>query len=103
MQSLKKLLIGQDQLCQSVFSLEVFKLIVFRIFPLTTSKVNSKLRCVDKLMNPRLKPELDQSLLENLACVSKPKTLRARKAIRETPTRFFCIAGLFIRCKGNKN
>ena len=41
---LKSLLIGQDQLCQSVFSFEVFKLIVFSIFPLTTSKVNSKLR-----------------------------------------------------------
>ena len=100
---LKSLLIGQDQLCQSVFSFEVFKLIVFSIFPLTTSKVNSKLRSVDKHMNPKLKPELDLSLLENLACVSKLKTLRARKAIRKTSTRFFCIAGLFICCKGNKN
>ena len=99
----KNLLVGQDQLCQSVFSFEVFELIVFSIFPLTTSKVNSKLRSVDKHMNLKLKPELDLSLLENLACVSKPKTLRARKAIRETPTRFSCIAGLFICCKGNKN
>ena len=30
-----------------------------------------------------------------------PKTLRARKAIRKTPTRLFCKAGLFICCKGN--
>ena len=28
---------------------------------------------------------------------------RARKAIRKTPTRLFCEAGLFISCKGNKN
>ena len=26
-----------------------------------------------------------------------PKTLRPRKAIRKTPTRLFCKAGLFIR------
>ena len=32
-----------------------------------------------------------------------PKTFRARKAIRRTPTLLFCKAGLFIRCKGNKN
>ena len=32
-----------------------------------------------------------------------PKTLRARKAIRKTPTHLFCKAGLFICCKGNKN
>ena len=32
-----------------------------------------------------------------------PKTLRARKAIRKTPTRLFCKAGLFICCIGNKN
>ena len=32
-----------------------------------------------------------------------PKTFRARKAIRNTPTRLFCKAGLFICCKGNKN
>ena len=32
-----------------------------------------------------------------------PKTLRARKAIRKTPTRLFCKPGLFICCKGNKN
>ena len=31
-----------------------------------------------------------------------PKTLRERKAIRRTPTRLFCKAGLFICCKGNK-
>ena len=32
-----------------------------------------------------------------------PKTFRARKAIRKTPTCLFCKAGLFICCKGNKN
>ena len=32
-----------------------------------------------------------------------PKTLRARKAIRKTPTRLLCKAGVFICCKGNKN
>ena len=32
-----------------------------------------------------------------------PKTLRARKAIRKTPTRLFCKAGLFICCKGSKS
>ena len=32
-----------------------------------------------------------------------PKTLRARKAIRKTPTRLFYKAGLSICCKGNKN
>ena len=32
-----------------------------------------------------------------------PKTLRARKVMRRTPTRSFCEAGLFICCKGNKN
>ena len=38
------------------------------------------------------------------ACFSKvPKTFRARKAIRKTTTSLFCKAGLFIRCKGNKN
>ena len=31
------------------------------------------------------------------------KTLRARIAIRKSPTRLFCKAGLFICCKGNKN
>ena len=30
------------------------------------------------------------------------KTLRTRKAIRKTPTRLFCEAGLFSCCKGNK-
>ena len=29
-----------------------------------------------------------------------PKTFRARKVIRKTPTRLFCKAGLFICCKG---
>ena len=38
------------------------------------------------------------------ACFSKvPKTFRTRKAIRKTPTRLFCYAGLFISFKGNKN
>ena len=32
-----------------------------------------------------------------------PKTFRARKAIRKTTTYLLCKAGLFIRCKGNKN
>ena len=32
-----------------------------------------------------------------------PKTFRAQKAIRKTTTCLFCKAGLFIRCKGNKN
>ena len=32
-----------------------------------------------------------------------PKTLRPRKAIRKTPTRLFCEAGLFKCCKGNTN
>ena len=32
-----------------------------------------------------------------------PKTFRARKAIRKTPTRLFCEVALFICCKGNKN
>ena len=32
-----------------------------------------------------------------------PKTFRARKAIRKTPTCLSCNAGLFICCKGNKN
>ena len=32
-----------------------------------------------------------------------PKTLLAPKAIRKTPTRLFCKAGLFICCKGYKN
>ena len=32
-----------------------------------------------------------------------PKTFRARKAIRETPTCLICKAGLFICCIGNKN
>ena len=32
-----------------------------------------------------------------------PKTLRARKAIRKTPTRLFCKVGLFTCCKGNQN
>ena len=32
-----------------------------------------------------------------------PKTFRARKAICKTTTCLFCKAGLFIRCKGNKN
>ena len=32
-----------------------------------------------------------------------PKTLRARKAVRKSPTHLFCISGLFICCKGNKN
>ena len=32
-----------------------------------------------------------------------PKTSRARKVIRKTPTRSFCEAGLFTCCKGNKN
>ena len=31
------------------------------------------------------------------------KTFLARKAIRKTPTRLLCKAGLFICCKGNKN
>ena len=31
-----------------------------------------------------------------------PKILRARNAIRKTPTRLFHKAGLSIRCKGNK-
>ena len=32
-----------------------------------------------------------------------PKTFRFRKAIRKTPTRLFCKAGLFICCEGDKN
>ena len=32
-----------------------------------------------------------------------PKTLRARKAVRKSPTHLFCKSGLFICCKGNKN
>ena len=32
-----------------------------------------------------------------------PETFRAREAIRKTPTRLFCEAGLFICCKANKN
>ena len=32
-----------------------------------------------------------------------PKTLRARKAVRKSPTHLFCISGLFMCCKGNKN
>ena len=32
-----------------------------------------------------------------------PQTFRSRRAIRKTPTRSFCKAGLFICCKGNKN
>ena len=28
---------------------------------------------------------------------------KSRKAIRKTPPRLFCEAGLFICCKGNKN
>ena len=32
-----------------------------------------------------------------------PKTFRARKAIRKTPTCLSCNAGFFICCKGNKN
>ena len=32
-----------------------------------------------------------------------PKTFRARKAIRKTPTCLSCNAGIFICCKGNKN
>ena len=32
-----------------------------------------------------------------------PKTFRARKAIRETPTCLICKAGLFICCIGNTN
>ena len=32
-----------------------------------------------------------------------PKTLRAQKIMRKTPTRSFCEAGLFTCCKGNKN
>ena len=32
-----------------------------------------------------------------------PKTLRTQKAIRKTPPRLFREAGIFIRCKGNKN
>ena len=32
-----------------------------------------------------------------------PKTFRTRKAIRKTPPRLFCEAGLFICCKGDKN
>ena len=32
-----------------------------------------------------------------------PKTFRARKAIRKTPTFLFCKAGRFICCKGNKS
>ena len=32
-----------------------------------------------------------------------PKTFRARKAFRKTPTCLSCNAGLFICCKGNKN
>jgi len=32
-----------------------------------------------------------------------PKTLRARKPIRKTPTRLLCNSGRFICCKGNKN
>ena len=31
------------------------------------------------------------------------KTLRARKAIRKTPTRLFSKAGLFIFCEGSKS
>ena len=38
------------------------------------------------------------------ACFSKvPRTFRARKAICKTMTCLFCIAGLFICCKGNKS
>ena len=38
------------------------------------------------------------------SCFSKaPKTFRARKAIRKTPSRVFCRAGLFICCIGNQN
>ena len=29
-----------------------------------------------------------------------PKTFRAQNAIRKTPTRLFCKAGLFVCCKG---
>jgi len=32
-----------------------------------------------------------------------PKILRARKAIRKTPTRLFCKTVLFICCKGSKS
>ena len=32
-----------------------------------------------------------------------PKTFRVRKAIRKTPNRLFCKAGLFICYKGNTN
>jgi len=32
-----------------------------------------------------------------------PKTFRAQKASRKTPTHLFCKAGLFVCCKGNKH
>ena len=32
-----------------------------------------------------------------------PKTLRARKVMRKTPTRLICEAGLLTCCKGKKN
>ena len=42
--------------------------------------------------------------IPGLVYVSKvPKTFRARKANRKPATCFFCKAGFFICCKGNKN
>ena len=35
--------------------------------------------------------------------LESPETFRTRKAIRKTPTRLFCKAGLFMCCKGSKN
>ena len=75
------------------------------------SKNISKRRCPNSVSKPL--GSLDFLLVRDItpdlhkrpgARFSKvPKTFRARKAIRKTPTCLLCKAGDFICCKGNKN
>ena len=65
-------------------------------------------RCEDMegIVTPEIGPKSFGSFEKQATgarCSKVPKTLRARKAIRKTPTRLFRKAGLFICCKGDKN
>ena len=64
----------------------------------------SKQSIIFRVNHPRSYKGSKSSERKSVArCSEVSKTLRARKAIRNTPTRLFCKAGLFMCFKGNKN
>ena len=88
----------------------VFSNVVKGIKIKTTAKfhLSRRLRSEDtkRIMEPEMLPKSFRTFEKRAPGVrfsKDPKTLRARKAIRKTPTRLFYKAGLSICCKGNKN